>query len=314
MIPNHYLHLPTMQLVRYWPTASLLYSQGSVDNALATITTTMRHTITTVASQYPLYMTLTAGRDSRMLLACARDVCDRTIFFTFTLRRDTADAHIARVLAQRFNLQHLQLRKIYADPVALDVWQEKTGRSIAGEIWKMHTTMHNLDPKRVIMPGMAGEVGRGFYWYPTDTGATPLTPADLVARCHLPWHPRFAAPAQAWLDSLPTTNTFCRLDLLYLEQRLGCWGGPQCYGGDARNMTTIQVFPLAHRKIFEAMFALPIDYRREQRLAVDICRAVWPELTRLPYNQFSGFWRYPRKVAKYGLTLARSLVRRVQHP
>jgi hypothetical protein len=313
IIPNHYLNLATMQPVRWWPPASMQYGHGSVDQALATITTTVRHALTTVAATHPLYLTLTAGRDSRMVLACARDVCDRTIFFTFTLGRDTADAHIARSIARRFQLSHMQLRKIYADPVALELWQTKTGRAVAGEIWKIHVTMRDLDPARVLMTGMAGEVGRGYYWNPADTADTPLTPADLVARCHLPWHPRFAAPAQAWLNSVPTSNTFFLLDLLYVEQRLGCWGGPQIYGGDQRNITMIQLLPLAHRAIFEAMFALPVDYRRDQRLAADICRTLWPELATLPYNQFSGFWRYPRQVARYGLTTARSLAQRIKY-
>lgn len=307
LLPNHCLDLTTWQTTRYWPTQTDFYAQADPATAIQTIIDTTQRILQAVAQDRRIYLTLTAGRDSRMILACAKPILDRASFFTFTIGRDTADAHIARRLAKRYRLDHQELRKEYATEAQIQSWLLQTGQSVSGEIAKMHPTLRHLDHTRMLMTGMAGEVGRGFYWRPDDTATTRLSVSDLIARCHLPSHPRFIPAAQAWLDELPTTNLFFMLDLLYWEQRLGAWGGPQGYGGDAAGIMW-QVFPLAHRSAFTAMLSLPVAYRQEQRLAIEICRTAWPELLDLPFNQFSGFWRYPRRIAKRMLQTGRKVV------
>ncbi len=289
------------------PILTDFYAQADPATAIQTIIATTQHILQVVAQDRPLYLTLTAGRDSRMVLACAKPILDRVRFFTFTIGRDTADAHIARRLAKRYGLSHQELRKEYATEEQSRSWLLQTGQSVGGEIAKMHPTLRHLDHTRMLMTGMAGEVGRGFYWRADDTATTRLNAADLLARCHLPAHARFLPGAQAWIDGLPTANLFFILDLLYWEQRLGSWGGPQGYGGDAKG-TMWQVFPLAHRSTFTAMLALPVAYRQEQRLAIAICHTSWPELLDLPFNQFSGFWRYPRRIAKQVVQTGRKLL------
>ena len=84
---------------------------------------------------------------------------------------------------------------------------------------------------------------------------------------------------------MPVDNTFSLLDLLYLEQRLGCWGGPSGYGHVAGRC---RLFPLMHRAVFDAMLQLPFEYRAAQRLAHDLINSRWPELLRLPFNTPTG--------------------------
>jgi hypothetical protein len=307
LIPNHYLDLATWQTKRYWPTELDFYGQSDPATAIRTIVATTTHILEGVARDRPIYLTLTAGRDSRMILACAKSVLDRARFFTFTIRRDTADAHIARRLARRHGLKHQELPKEYATEAQIRSWLLQTGQSVGGEIAKVHPTVRHLDRSHMLMTGMAGEVGRGFYWRATDTPTSRLTATELLNRCSLPLHERFVPEAQRWLDAIPTTNAFFILDLLYWEQRLGAWAGPQGYGGDAAG-SMWQVFPLGHRTTFTAMLSLPVAYRQQQQLPIDMCRTAWPELLDLPFNQFSGFWRYPRRVAKYILLTGRKLV------
>lgn len=296
LLPNHYLDLASWSAHRHWAGPAIEAGEQPVPALVETIVSRTQRNIAAAAQRYPLHLSLTAGRDSRMLLACARAQTERIVFFTFTRGRDTADAQIARTLARRHQLAHRQLRLETAQPAELAAWLERTGRCVSGEIWKIHPTLRHLDRERALLPGMAGEVARAYLWRAGDHANQRLEPAELLARCHLPANEPMLLRARAWLDELAGLSAYTILDLLYLEQRLGCWGGPQQYGGDG--YSACQLFPLAHREIFAAMLALPPEYRRENQLALDICRLAWPELLDLPFNQFSGWQRYPRRVAK----------------
>lgn len=305
LIPNHVLDLNDWKTHRHWPKAPFR-TETHVEGHVRRIYTTVRDTIAAVARAYPLHLSLTAGHDSRLLLACARADLDRIRFFTFARDRETADTHIARALARCFKLDHAILPIEQASPRQLAVWLARTGDCVSGDVATIHPTLRHLDPHRALLPGMAGEVGRAFYWRKGDNATTRLSPQEIVARCHLPSHARLAAKAAEWLSGLTGHDVFTVLDLLYVEQRLGCWGGPQQYGGDDRS--ACQLFPLAHREIFEAILSLPADYRGEERLALDICQLAWPELLDLPFNEFSGLQRYPRRIAKSLFLTARRAI------
>jgi hypothetical protein len=308
LLPNHYLDLTTWQTHRHWPAAP--FAEGDPAQLVAQVAATVRGAIGAAAHRYPLHMSLTAGRDSRLLLACAREQLGHIRFFTFARQRATADTHIARALARRFRLDHATLPIEPATPEQQDAWLTRVGHCVSGDIARSHPTLRRLDPQRALLPGMAGEVGRAFYWRDGDVATTRLAPEDLVARCHLPANDRLLAGAAAWLGELAGHSAFTVLDLLYVEQRLGCWGGPQQYGGEP--WSAAQLFPLAHRDIFAAILALPPAYRAADRLAVDICRQAWPELLDLPFNQFSGWQRYPRRVAKTLYYSGRTILSRLR--
>ena len=133
---------------------------------------------------------------------------------------------------------------------------------------------------------MGGEVGRCFYWRRQDLNGAKLSAPELIRRLRLPPHPRLIGKAEEWLASLPASEAPHVLDLLYIEQRLGCWAAPQGYGQRTTGMA-----PLADQQLFELMLSLPWDYRFEQKLAVDLIARLWPELLAYPFNQEFGFRR-----------------------
>jgi hypothetical protein len=99
-------------------------------------------------------------------------------------------------------------------------------------------------------------------------------------------NPLFCQTLSRWLESAPSRNPFLVLDLFYLEQCLGGWGGvfPYAYGQDGRFM----VFPFCHRDIISAILSLPLAVRREGSLARLVAEREWPALLRYPFNQAHG--------------------------
>lgn len=75
LLPNHWLDLSTGRSHRYWPAAPL--APLSVDAAVERLMVLMPGLVRAASARYDVVLSLTAGIDSRMVLAAARGVIDR---------------------------------------------------------------------------------------------------------------------------------------------------------------------------------------------------------------------------------------------
>lgn len=291
LLPNHFLDLTTWQQVRYWPTATLT-SSGAADNLVTSIAQRLRGTLSAVAARWPIHLPLTAGKDSRVLLAAAREVISRGRCFVMSSGRIDKDVAMARKVARRAGIGIDVLPAMTGSQEDFKRWLYRTGDSVAGRIAREYVTLRQLNPNGALLPGNGGAVGKGVYWRPDDfhgeaINQEPLTPDAVLRRIKLPVAETLLKPAAAWLAGLTGQQRLTVLDLLYLEQRLGCWAGPQQYGVDP--YVACHLSPYTDRMIFEAMLALPVPYKRENHLARDLCDRLWPELAIMPFNQWPGF-------------------------
>jgi hypothetical protein len=287
IVANHYLDLDVWRPIRCWPDASLP-TESETAPIVERIAARVERTVDAAAAAGPLSMNLTAGRDSRLILACARRHVGQIQFATTRLPDRTAliDCQIATVLARRHGLQHEVRALVSATEDELRVWLERTGHCVAGRTWRSAgISRPSRSSDRMNISGLCGEVGRAFFWRPNDHGGATLSAETLLSRMGFPAHPLLVERCEAWLREVTVRDAFALLDLLYLEQRVSCWAGPAAYGHVGSRCT---VLPLNHRRIFEAMLCLPPEYRREDGLAEDVIRARWPELLRVPFNRYVG--------------------------
>jgi hypothetical protein len=301
---NHALDLSTWRLQRCWsPTPP---SAAPSAEGLATVVHQgLRDTIAAVAAVHPLTLSLTAGRDSRVLLACARDFLDRAALFTLVPPgAPSVDAHLAGRLASRFGLAHTVLPVVAPPAESLTGWLSVTGHAVGGELWRAHEALRRLDPGRVLLPGTAGEVGRGHTHRPGDPEDAPVTPDRLLERLRLPGHRAYLELAGSWLATLPDLPHETVLELAYIEQRLSCWAGPGHYGNQR---SLFELAPFASRPLFRALLAAPLGYRRTEQLATDVCEIAWPELLDLPFNRFTGLRGTARRVVAKAQRVARGM-------
>ena len=301
LLPNHFLDLCAWTVQRHWPRAlSDLSVDSDVESGVAIIVDGLERAFASLPAL--AQMPLTAGRDSRTLLACARKILDRTTFVTFAEAELTVDMQIAKALSRQFKLSHEFLQAQRASSVERQCWLDLTGHCVSGRIWEIHKTLERVSATRVLTPAIGGEVGRAFYWREDDREDTPLSAEKLLTRARLPIYPPLVAETEAWLADLRGFPAFGILDLFYVEQRLGCWAAPQHYG----NTTSLfEFFPFNQRQIFTAMMRLPYEFRRRQELTRAICQRQWPELLNFPFNEFIGarrYWSNPRR-----------LIRRLRH-
>ncbi|MBD2448763.1 hypothetical protein H6G76_16705 [Nostoc sp. FACHB-152] len=296
LLPNHFLNLNNWQSTRHWHINQITTVQNKdIKHSISEIASIAQNNIKALVQNSPVYLALTAGRDSRMLLACAREHLQNIELFTVKIpdQKGIQDCELASQIAKTYKLNHRILELEEATEAELNEWLYRTGNCVAGRTWRNVRTLKQLDPQRGLLLGMAGEIGRAIYWSASDTESTQIAPDRLLNILELPVHPYLEERGYQWLNSLGTNNAFSILDLLFIEQRLGCWAGPQQYG---HITSAFRIFPLCHRKIIELMLSLPPNYKRSTMMVNDLINNLYPELLRFPFNNYTGLKRYFNKL------------------
>jgi hypothetical protein len=287
LLPNHALDLQTWHPVRHWPTNGSLAPTPDIAGAVDEIAAIVETAIGAVVRAHPLAMPLTAGRHTRMQLACARGYLSDTVVFTIPLPDELGalDCAVARRIARRFHLNYVPLTWAEAAPNELDAWLYRTGTCVAGRTWKTAATLHQLDPRRCILSAILGDLAGPPPWRNRDIDPSRATPLDLVTNFRVDPTPVLIDRARQWLEAVPARGSVTVLDFLRLEQRYGCSFGPQEYGP---TNPAFQLSPFCHRRVVELMLSLPPDYRNHDQLPRDLISSRWPELLRFPFNQAVG--------------------------
>jgi hypothetical protein len=297
VLPNHYLDLDEWATRRHWPVDPLVTDVDPERAATRVAAVVKRHVAAVVAAR-SAYAALTAGYDSRMIVACAREHVDRLQMITFDLPEATAriDCEVATHLARQLRLSHRVLPFVEPTREQLDEWVWRTGSEIGetrGRAWT--ATYRRLDPSRAEITGQAGELCRASYWRaarrPRDASID-----DILRVLEVPATPRMIELAAQWVRGVRARDTIQLYDFLYIEQWLGCWAGVLPYAEPTA--TAFRLYPLVHRETFTQMLRLPNEWKVNEQFPKDVIRAQWPELLRAPFNRLLGPRHYMRQVKR----------------
>ena len=301
LLPNHTLSLRSFDADRHWPRGDVQVRDDVAEQTRDIANLTSR-TITALVRSMPCALPLTSGRDSRMLLALAREHAPELHLYTKRLAGPTGvpdwgslvDARVARDLARRNALRHEVLPIVPATEHDLDEWVFRTAGMIsAPRGWRGATTAKAADPVRSRLLGTIGELGRARLWQPDDTPETIITPERLLRSVQIPVTSQTTAEVAAWLERFPTTNAFTTLNLFYLEQTVGCWGAMLTYAEYTGPGFTL--FPMNHAGVVRRMCELPWDFQRSGALQETVIRQTWPELMDVPFHRDTGARRALRR-------------------
>lgn len=284
LLPNHYLDLSNWKSRRYWPLKNTNTAGTAISKSIK-IAKILKKIIHIVCKNHKqVYLSLTAGFDSRVLLACAKKNLDAIDFFTWELPDSIAenDANLAKKIAKKYQLNYSSYPFREAELSDKKLWLYRTGLS-AGEVrgLSLTSTVNSMGCNSFYLPGLASEFGRGFYWRKEDSKKTKFSTEDIVKRMGLPVNDIIISAAKDWLEKLPTKDPYQILELLYLEQRLGCWAGVTAYGHAAG---PIRLHPFSNREIFELMYTLPQEFKNDEMIPLTIINYYWHELMEYPVN------------------------------
>lgn len=286
LLPHHYLDLTSWTAHRFAAVPSGTPSPAEVIDGL--VTTIRTQTRALLRGPKGVAIALTAGRDSRAILACLHDMRDDLLAVTVTGGdRHQTDTVVAKDLAARFGLRHHTLPRRTASKFDQDQFVRRGGHCYGDSNKVFHPSVQPLVPDYVFAGGLGGEVARAFYWSEIDDPAMSITPACLMTRFGLRRSDKIEAALQDWLDALPDmSDARDILDLAYIEQRFGPWAMAQF----CADPTLERFSPMITYDSIQLMRDLPHEWKVQDRLNEAIVDRAWPALNAYPYNTL-GPWK-----------------------
>lgn len=304
LLCNHYLDLDTWEQHRHWPLAPIAETTepAAVFDAMLE---RIRKMVFALRGQGHVSLALTAGTDSRFVLSALRPVADTLDFVTVAALRGKLDVASARALSRRFGLRHRVLSYRHATPSQAEAWEIRAGHCVAGANKTMHPSVEPLRGQ-YFLGGLGGEVGRGFLWLGAGQDS-PVDARNIVARLKLPPEPEVVAAIARWLEPIAHFDTLLKLDLAYLELRMGSWAFADAYANPVEN----ELHPMISRANYCAMLSIPPELRRDGAVFRDAITRAWPELLALPINRY-GNWRDAAKRVTDALSNPRQVARKLR--
>ncbi|HUF97826.1 MAG TPA: hypothetical protein VMM60_06820 [Ilumatobacter sp.] len=297
LLCNHYLDLDDWQVRRHWPTEDIHWTDDPRGHARR-IAEIARSTVGTLISESRVAASLTAGNETRFLLAAMRPFATEIDFVTNAAPGTELDVHHAEQLSRRFGLRHVVLEPRKASAREMREWQYGASHTVGGNNMWYHPSIAPLGAYDYFVGGLGGEIGRAFFWRQADAEASPLDPRSICARFGMPLHPRVLHATTQWWASVEHMNTLTQLDLAYLELRMSAWAFAQAY---AQDRIVDHIHPLISRETFQLMLELDPETKRNNGFVLEGIGMLWPELLELPINKYGDY----RDV----VTLARKVIK-----
>lgn len=309
LLPNHYLDLMTGKVGRYWPTrnAEPASLEGCVEQCAATLSGLML----SAHRRFDLAISLTAGGDSRLVLAASKPIARDLICMTLrTPKVASADVEIPARLLKRLGLRHdivdgfaepdHSFQGIFAANVPLPhpAW--------ATDAWAI---LRRYGYTRVGVTGSGGEFAR----HRRDLRKHESITLELLCSiAGMPEGPIALHASTRWLSELPVYNRDL-WDLFRWEQHAGNWLAMCQY--ELGDVAWRDVFtPYNCRALLERMISVDMRHRWPPRYEFQrrLMRRLWPETLALPINPHKPKPRRIRRLVSYGLAAGRRLARAMQ--
>ena len=293
LTPNTRLRLEDMQVRRFYPRRKL---KGlSVERAAEEVAQLMRGTMEHLATRRELHLSVSAGLDSRMTLALARDLPVRLFTFQRADKKgdNPLDVAFARTL-QREQGREVRIVSLDEHEAAMPegfravVVENTLARHLVRLAWAFHTEVPQ-DGRAVHLRSNLSEIGRQFY----RRMAWPKRPRPHdLARLHL--RDREDLKVSKVFSVIECYERFAEVtgileceglidvpSLFYWEHRMGVWFANAAAEADV-GIDTIS--PFNCRRIFELLLRVS----RESRVGSAVHRRIVaehaPELTAYPVN------------------------------
>ncbi len=283
LLPNHYLNLRTGSCCRFWPDRNL--DEMPLDECIQKSARILKGLMRSALNRFDLALSITAGRDTRLILAVSREISDRLYYFThmhWSLSESSADIKIPARLLSRLGLRHNIIKcpqKINAELKRL----YKRNVTAAHQVYEgIFQGMYNSYPEnRVCVKGNAIPIVKCHFHQSSNNGnANSSTLARLlkVEGCSFAMH-----DFEKWLSDARDIYNVNILDLFSWEIKDGNWQAMAQLEFDIIHEVFV---PFNCRRLLIDMLSVDREYRKppDYKLHTELITLLWPELLMEPIN------------------------------
>lgn len=296
LLSNHFLDLETWRAVRFWPRRETFAQDMEIEEAATIIAHEIPAFLRDAAAEFRVGITLTAGFDSRLLLAAARDVLGQVEFFTTTPETRGLDQILPEKMSRALGFRYRLAPLLAASEREMVLWDHAVGHAVLESNRSAGATLRGLDYD-VILTGLFGEPGRSRLYrhdYETINGK-PVTPKLILSRLGRPQDPELMAEVSRWMQDLNGLPTSAILDLAHMELKGSSWAMAQ---HAAQCAVQLEMNPFAQRSIRQAFLSVPPERKGTEALFLRAIAMMWPEVMEYPVNRFGDYRDVLAKVPK----------------
>lgn len=317
LLPNHYLDLIKME-VRRMPLYPLqnLTSEGSILDVSSSI---LKGTFAALSKRYELIQPLTAGWDTRTLLAASREFKDKIQFYVFSGERNSvsSDVWVAKNLAGKLGLNFKVIKPDILNHEFLKEYnKEHVMPRILPKTANIQYHYYNSDKPGIInVNGNGGEIARCYYGYTNRK----ITFEMLLLFSGYPSSIEFVRQElDCWFidaNQFAEEHKIPLLDLFYWEQRMCNWGALYPFEQD---IAIEEISPFNNKSLLYALLRVKASKRRspDYKFIRKLIQNLWPDTLSEPINpdktilnsiiNRNSYWRYYLEKGKLFLKMLKA--------
>jgi len=284
LLPNHYLSIADRKVVRYWPDREL--TPISLDDCVKTCIPIIQNMLLAANHRYDLALSLTSGRDSRVLTAAAKSIVKEIYFFSKHFwERDEKHADIAvpKALLASLGLDHHAIDCNRACRPEIETLYYKNVDSPHRSYCEMVQEMFDQLPGHLVwVKGNAIPIAKRVYQKKIQS--KKVDARSVASALGTPNQSFAVREIEKWIQGTEPRYNVELLDLLQWEIREGNW---QAYTQLEFDLALGEIFvPYNCRTLLATMLSLDPKDREppSHRMHDALIRKLWPELLAYPIN------------------------------
>jgi len=296
LLPNHYLELKTGTSRRFWPVDTI--QPRTLEDAVVESARLLQRLIEAASYRFELALPLTAGKDTRLLLAASQPIRDKLYYFTcqyWDMTSETPDIQVPSRLSVKLGLTHhiihcpFRMEREFARIYRRNV---TTAHEAYGPI--IEGLYHHYPQNRVSMKGCAAPISGVHYrrrlrrQRPNAAEGEEVDPLTLAQVAKMPEEDFALETFDRWLLDVnqPKLEGFDPLTLFLWEDREGNWQAMTQLEGDISREIFV---PFNCRLLLVNMLSVPEWDRSKPEFLLHkmMMRQLWSEVLSEPINPFA---------------------------
>lgn len=254
----------------------------------------LRGSILAMCNRYNLIQPVTAGFDSRVLLAASRPVKDKVAYYVFFREGEFHDdVRIPKELAKSLSLNFRVIRTRELEGEFLEEFSREhiVPRILPKTSDIQQHCIENYPEKTVNITGIAAEIVRNFYGYGASAPSLDMLKYFTGYYKRIPYIDK---EVEAWYYPAVRFSMESKInlrDLFYWEMRVGNWAAQYPFEQD---IAIDEFAPFNNRKLLLSI--LSVDYKQRigpsYKFFRELVRIMWPEALLQEINPSANKWKY----------------------
>lgn len=285
LIPNWYFDVRRKRICRYWPERNLTKLESK--EAIEKVSSRLGRIMTAAAQRFDLALALSAGWDSRLMLAASKPIKEKICVYNGkrpNLPFNHPDVVIPRSLTKQLRMEyHFIPQSEVIDEDFIKVYEANAPYPVMELAPGIQAELQYFQRQKVGMTGNVLETARFFYRGSSFVQCKP-TGESLASLTKMQASPFAVKAFEEWINNARELYNINIYDLFYWEQRCGRWLANNCL---VFHMAWKEVFfPFNCRNLLSDLLAVSEKDRTPPKYLFfqGLISTMWPDVLSEPIN------------------------------